>query len=552
MADHPVTNIGKASLEPKEGAIATSSFESVEQTLFKSLDTDGQGLVSKSYMLSKFEGMGILRDDPRLQEGFSLLDQNPNPHMDLEEFSEFSRTRPRLVRKTLEGGMAIPDFQDFCNKITEIYNLLKNEKGGKVADYIPQLARVNPDQFGVSICTVDGQRFSIGDSETFFCSQSSCKPVNYCLALEDREEDKVHQHVGHEPSGRGFNELTLNTAGLPHNPMINAGAIMCCSLLKPELPLADRFEYVMDMFAKLAGHQQPRFNNSVYLSEKATADRNFALGYFMREKQAFPEGADLTEVLEFYFQCCSIEVTSSMMATVGATLASAGICPTTDEKILKPEVVKNCLSLMSSCGMYDFSGEFAFKIGLPAKSGVSGVVMVVIPNLMGICIWSPRLDPIGNSVRGTKFCQELVKHFNFHTFDSLIHNTDKVDPRMRKFKQMGANVSDLLWAASQGDLNGIQQMLAEGLSINVANYDGRTPLHLAASEGHHHLIEYFASQDLEVNAVDRWGQTGLDDAMRHHHKHVVELLLSLGAKSGADLSQSMTYQGQREYGVPVY
>src|SRR3974390_2745752 len=184
-----------------------------------------------------------------------------------------------------------------------------------------------------------------------------------------------------------------------------------------------------------AGGARPGFNNAVYLSERATADRNFALGYSMREAGAFRPGTDLLTTLEFYFQGCSIEVDAQMLAGGGAALANAGVCPLTKDPVFTPGTVQSCLSLMSSCGMYDFSGEFAFTIGLPAKSGVSGALMLLLPGLMGICVWSPRLDEHGNSVRGIEFCRKLAAEYNVHAFDSLVTGrgrTAKRDPPRRK------------------------------------------------------------------------------------------------------------------------
>jgi glutaminase len=272
------------------------------------------------------------------------------------------------------------------------------------------------------------------------------------------------------------------------------------------------------------------FNNSVYLSERLTADRNFALGYFMREKKAFPENTNLIDTLEFYFQCCSIEVNAEGMANVAATLANAGICPITGEKVLEPDTVKNCLSMMYSCGMYDFSGEFAFAIGLPAKSGVAGGLMVVVPNLLGICIYSPRLDELGNTVRGISFCKELIKTFNFHNYDSLTSGNNKTDPRLKRNQSKIEGIISLCWASSEGDLLEVRHLVAQGVDINLADYDGRTALHLAASEGHVNIIEYLISRGVNLNPVDRWGNTPLADDYRSKHQQVIELLEKNGAK----------------------
>ena len=237
-----------------------------------------------------------------------------------------------------------------------------------------------------------------------------------------------------------------------------------CSLLRSGDELADRFDHVAATWRRLAGSARVGFNNSVYLSERRTADRNFALGYFMREQGAFPEGTDLVETLEFYFQCCSIELDAQSLAVVAATFANAGINPLTNDPVFTPSTVRHCLSLMSSCGMYDYSGEFAFTIGLPAKSGVSGGLMLVVPGVMGVCVWSPRLDALGNSVRGVAFCKELVTRYNFHVFDSLTvgEDTGKRDPRRKKNEAEITGTMRLLYAASQGDLDELRAALATG------------------------------------------------------------------------------------------
>lgn len=311
------------------------------------------------------------------------------------------------------------DFEQFQSRLAEIFEDLKKNRDGQVATYIPQLAHVNPEYWGLSVCMVDGQQFAIGDTDKTYCAQSTCKPINYSMLLETLGVDTVHRYIGREPSGRGFNELTLNHEGRPHNPMINSGAIMACSLIRPELPLEERLGVVLDTWQKLTGGHRPGFSLEVYLSEKRTADRNFALGYFMREKKAFPEGIDLHQVLDFYFQCCSIEMTCRTQAVVAASLANGGVCPKTGERVFAPSTAKDCLSLMYSCGMYDFSGEFAFTVGLPAKSSVSGALMVVVPGICGIAVWSPRLDRYGNSVRGLELCNRLVKAFGLHSYDRL-------------------------------------------------------------------------------------------------------------------------------------
>jgi len=494
--------------------------------LFESFGRDSQGCISRAELFAKIEESGILLDDPRIRQTTQTLGAlDASLRINYEQFKEIARQNSSLIKNAILGNLAIPDFAEFAADLKEIYVNVRKSTSGEVASYIPQLARVNPEQSAVSVCTVDGQRFSIGDSEVNFCLQSTSKPVNYCIALEEHGEEIVHRHVGREPSGRGFNELTLNNEGLPHNPLINSGAIMTSSMVRPALAPADRFDQVLETWTKLTGGSRISFNNPVYLSERQTADRNFALGYFMREKGAFPSGADLIETLEFYFQCCSIELNASAMAVAAASLANAGICPTTGERIFNSRTVQNCLSLMSSCGMYDFSGEFAFTIGLPAKSGVSGVLMLIVPQVLGVCVWSPRLDVLGNSVRGIEFCKQLVARYNFHTYDSLTYGqNNKRDPRLKKNQARIEGVVNLCWAASQGDLSEVQKLAASGVDLDAADYDGRTPLHLAASEGHSHIVDYLITRGVDLNPVDRWGGTPLSDAERGDHHTVVSMI----------------------------
>jgi glutaminase len=499
--------------------------------LFDLVADPGQDQVSPRKLIRKLEVAGLEARDPRLDKTLSLIRaledeaaDDPIP-LDRDAFRRVIQPSSLLVERALLGNLAVPDFASFSADIERLFEATRANEGGEAASYIPQLGRVDPDLFGLGLCTVDGQRLSLGDAGVPFSVQSSSKPISYSLALEHHGEEGVHRHVGREPSGQSFNELALNSKGLPHNPMINAGAIMSAALIRPDLGVAERFEYVVDMWTRLSGGVAPGFDNATYLSERRTADRNFALGYFLRENGAFPEGTDLLEVLDFYFQCCSLQITARAFSVVAATLANGGVCPLTGEVVFGPETVQKCLSLMYSCGMYDFSGEWAFSVGLPAKSGVSGAIVVVVPNVMGLAVWSPRLDALGNSVRGVEFCQRLVKEFNFHNYDSLVGGAHgKKDPRRQDRRARQASVVDLCWAASEGDLPGLRVLVAEGANPNHADYDGRTPLHLAAAEGQVAVVSYLLGSGVDPAPLDRWGATPLDDALRAGHEDVVTAL----------------------------
>ncbi|MEO1258872.1 MAG: glutaminase A [Bacteroidota bacterium] len=492
-------------------------------------DPTKNGEISDVTFFEKLTDLGIDREDPRLE---SILTSLKNLKVNKDGVRKISKTvltdlvaKQRFLSRLLEGENIIPDFQSFRKEVKDIFDSTKDKNGGKVADYIPQLAKVDPDLYGVSICTVDGQIIEFGDTRKRFTIQSASKPITYSIALEEHGIEKVHQHVGKEPSGQRFNELTLNEDGLPHNPLINAGAIMCSSLIGMDQHVSERYENYQRSWIQLNGGAIPTFSNTVYLSEKSTADRNFALAYFMREKNAFPPNINLHESLDFYLQCCSTEINAAQFARVAATYANAGINPFSYEQVFKPETVKNTLSMMSSCGMYDFSGEFSFSVGLPAKSSVSGVVWIVVPNVMGICIFSPRLDKVGNSIRGIAFAKELVSRFNFHNFDSLLFEVGKkIDPRRKKYESKVNETMSLIFAASNGDLDEVKRLHAIGVDLNQGDYDNRTALHLAVAEKQFNVLDYLIQNGADTGTKDRWGATPLSEAKKLKDKNIESIL----------------------------
>jgi len=508
-----------------------------QRRLFRSLDSDNDGRVTTRRMRSSLERLGLQADDPRLQEtydGLAAVDSFGE-----DEFERFTKRNILLVEQALQGNLVVPDFPDFTKALRAIFDSVAENRGGSPASYIPQLdfKGEDADRFAVGLCTIDGQRAAFGSSKDAFTVQSTCKPINYAVALEQSGAERVHQHIGREPSGLSFNELTLDRSNRPHNPMINAGAIMSCALIADtesdgQNNAGRRFESVLDCWAALSGGRRPGFDNSVYLSERETADRNFALAYYMREKGVFPKSTDLHDVLDFYFQCCAIEMNAESFAVVAATLANGGVCPLTGERVLEVATVQRCLSLMSSCGMYDFSGEFAFRVGLPAKSGVSGAVVLVIPNVAGFCIWSPSLDENGNSVRGIDFCERLVDTFGFHGYANLSGSAPLNDPRESSVGRKARQVNELIWAASKGDVGGLHRRQQQGADLNCADYDLRTPLHLAAAEGQTEVVEFFVEQSLSgvarLSPKDRWGRTPLDDAELHSRDEVARILAEAG------------------------
>lgn len=517
-----------------------SSEELEKINIFNVHKNPSTGQINVGNFLTAMERTGFCRTDPRLSNLMTSLKTlhaqvgeegtlPENINLDFKTFSKLIDENLVIITQVLNKKLVIPEFPEFTSLLKEMFDSCKKNNHGQVASYIPQLARYSPDEWALSICTVDGQRFSIGDTNTNFTLQSCSKPFTYAICLNELGPDVVHRFVSHEPSGRNFNEICLDSSLKPHNPMLNSGAIMTIALalelLEPKMKIAEKFDYLLNYIKRIAGGEYVGFNNSVFLSERESADRNFAMAYYMRENKCFPPNTDLHRVMDLYFQSCSMEVTADTLSVMGSTLANGGICPITGVKVLTADCVRNVLSLMFSCGMYNYSGEFAFKVGLPAKSGVSGALIVVIPNVMGIGMWSPPLDDKGNTVRGLQFSEELVDKFNFHRFDNLRHSEKKLDPRRSTYEKKGLSVVSVLFAAKSGDVTALQRMFMQGIDLNDSDYDGRTALHVCSAEGHIDCVKFLIEiAQVNMKPLDRWGFTPVQEAARFNHEDVYNYL----------------------------
>jgi glutaminase len=284
------------------------------------------------------------------------------------------------------------------------------ETGGTVADYIPELSKADPDHFGISLATLDGHVYEVGDSRVPFTIQSMSKPFVFALALDTLGAAQVESEIGVEPSGDPFNSIRLNADNHPFNPMVNAGAIACSGLIY-QAKADGAFEYIRRALGRFAGRELD-VDEAVYASESATGDRNRAIGYLLRNSSVIKE--DVAKVLDVYFRQCSILVTARDIAVMAATLANRGINPVTGEQVMSPYAISRTLSVMTSSGMYDYAGEWIYRVGIPAKSGVGGGILAALPARLGLGSYSPRLDSHGNSVRGIRVCEALSLHYDLH------------------------------------------------------------------------------------------------------------------------------------------
>jgi glutaminase len=282
---------------------------------------------------------------------------------------------------------------------------------GEVATYIPELAKANPEWFGICLAMTDGRVYEVGDTRQRFTIQSISKPFTYGLALEDRGRNTILAKIGVEPTGDAFNSISLAPGtGCPLNPMINAGAIAAASLIAGHSP-EDKLHRLLATFSMFAGRELS-LDDTVYESERDTGHRNRAIGHMLRNFDIITE--DPEPALNLYFQQCSISVDCRDLSIMAATLANGGINPITGERAIRRELVESILGVMTTCGMYDYAGEWVYWVGMPAKSGVAGGVVAVLPGQLGIGVFSPRLDKRGNSVRGVSACRDLSRDFNLH------------------------------------------------------------------------------------------------------------------------------------------
>ena len=296
----------------------------------------------------------------------------------------------------------------------ELHDKYKDLNEGEPASYIPELACVEPDRFGVAGIAYDGQESMVGDSDYPFTIQSISKLMLFGLALETHGADTVLGRVGVAPTGEPFNSIDLDEdAQRAPNPMVNAGAIAVTDLVVGG-SFEERLIKILDLFERYLG-RRPDIDWSVHASERANGDRNRAIAYLLLSEGVIEDRVE--ETLSLYFAQCSILVTVRDLALIGATIGNGGIHPITGDRVHPASVSRDMLTIALTCGMYDYAGEWAFTVGIPAKSGVGGGILGVVPGAGGLATFSPRLDEYGNSIRGLRVFEALSLEFDLHLFD---------------------------------------------------------------------------------------------------------------------------------------
>jgi glutaminase len=302
----------------------------------------------------------------------------------------------------------------FEQAFAELHDRYASLDEGSPASYIPELAEVEPDRFAIAAMTPTGEAVGVGDVDHLFTIQSISKLLVYGLVLETHGRDHVLERVGVAPTGEAFNSIHLDEASnRAPNPMVNAGAIAITDLVEG-VDFDDRLDRLLGMFERYLC-RRPTIDRSVMESERATDHRNRAIAYLMLSRGIVTDRVE--DTLDLYVAQCSVLVSTSDLAMIGATIANHGVHPITGERAVPSAVTRDMLTVALTCGMYDYAGEWAYSVGIPAKSGVGGGILGVLPGAGGVATFSPRLDHIGNSVRGLRVFEDLSRRFDLHLFD---------------------------------------------------------------------------------------------------------------------------------------
>lgn len=516
-------------------------------------------------------------------------------------------------------GLAIPDFQLLQRDLDEIMGTVLRSaeaKQGEVysKDDIEELSQADPDAWAVSVCTVDGQTYHMGQADVDVPLMQAIKPFLYALALKDRGQHEVNRWIGTEPTAldpEGFTFMKLgggghgggggasssggsdeeeiagesssgpipspspvgagpvvpvSSSGLletsgkpsmldvededmmpcqdpsqgpqvrPYNPFTDTGALAVSALIAISRPFKDsgsRFSHIMGFMRQLAGQRHVGFSNSVFLALKEKRLMVRALSHYMQGMDLYPPGCEPNDIASLLCQMFSVEVNMETLAVMAATLARVGVCPVTREKVLPTHVVRRMFSIMYTSGLNEHSGNWSFNVGIPASSGASGVMLVIIPNRMGIAIHSPRLARGGIPSIATPFCQALNQRYRGNIFDSLVHQdqapskaaeegTHRVEAPMST--KQGLLFFELCVAAHMNDDKRVRELLEDGADVTLADYDSRTALHIAASDGHLTVLNTLIEAGGDVLAKDRWGRTPLEDAGLTGHAHCLSAM----------------------------
>ncbi|CAG5112055.1 Oidioi.mRNA.OKI2018_I69.chr2.g6311.t1.cds [Oikopleura dioica] len=507
--------------EFREMGRTSSGDEEIERMIFDRSKTP-QGNLDRQRFIRVIRRTGLQLDDPRLYDVRRNIDEchdyivnnldGDDAHgIDFLTFRGVISNSQEILYQAIQNQFEIADFPTFLGDIRQMYDETWGQCKGDFTTYTQYLKEYHcDDEWAVSFCSVDGQRCGFGSKKKMFTMQALMNPFLYAMSLDELGHEKIHAIVGQETSGGQFNVIKLDDQGRPHNPMGNAGAILLSSLYKEEMNKSDRHGSFLDFMRQVAGIQADdenavSFDYAAFMSEREDCHRNSSISYYLREKGCIASKKNVEHVLDVYTQMCNVTVNCDSLSVLAATLANGGICPITGQQCFSNDSVKSTLSCMLAAGMNDHSGIWAFEVGLPAKSGISGGTMIIIPNFGGFALYSPKIDKSANSIRALEFAKLLNEKFHFHEYDPVRLAHDFSNSTESETVQL------------------IKLMVAA--ETNDPGYEDVTCLHLAAARGHVEAAQFLINKaGVPVEAEDQYGRTPMDYAIKCQQKDVIEFL----------------------------
>ncbi|XP_040893835.1 glutaminase liver isoform, mitochondrial isoform X2 [Toxotes jaculatrix] len=385
--------------------------------LFDSFASDGR--ININQFFEAIWSSGLHRSDPRLRECFFHLRklQDAEGSVDRNTFHRCVTGFVSLILKALQGRFVIPDFSTFTEETQKLFSRCRQLSSVQEKDK----DSMDSTKWGVSVCTVDGQRLSLGDWTGSLVLGEGAWPVVYGVAVDLLGPDLVHRYVGVEEYSRYDSPFMLTKTGIPHSPLTETGAIITTSLLQLAGRLSaeeeEKYDSVLNVIRRLCNKEHANLNCTSYQSSRKASIRLHALSFYLQEKKCFPEKVDINTALDLMLQCSSTEVTCESGAAMAASLANGGLCPLSGDQVLSPAATRSMLSVMQVAGMKDYSTTFHYKTSVPAVSSSHGSLLAVVPGVLGLMAFSPELDACGNPWRAVHFCQELISAFQLHSFD---------------------------------------------------------------------------------------------------------------------------------------
>lgn len=399
----------------------TKSVPASARQLYDLLSQGYKGAFKKKDLLQRLSQNGIGLDDPRMPRiAAGLASLGEQDKVEAEFFATHATADEMAFLEQLAGNrFAIRRFEEFSQQLGRLFESACQHQHGHVATHLPQLAAVNPSAAAMSFASVDGQRCMAGDSQTRVSLQSISRLALYALALEQHGAATVHRHIGMQPASDNWGREPFNQRMVPSNPLSDAGAVMCASMVSHGKPLAERFDALQSIIRGWAG-EAPIFNNALYRSMKDQAHGLLALAHQMKDQQAYADPAiSVEETVDLCLQVAALELSTPALAALAAALANGGTQTLTGAMPVSAASLRPLLAMMHVSGFGAESPEFSAQVGIPAMTSLSGIAVLVIPGRGGLALWSPRVNESGNSVMGCAFAYDLAKLYAIHWLDGV-------------------------------------------------------------------------------------------------------------------------------------